>query len=1225
MNDNFDNATSIGTVQAANVNGTVDEATIEINEPSLRYDDIALMEYGSTVWWKWTCPAGLKRYVNVSTAGSMEQFGSMQVLLFIFQGGDLSTLNELTNNTDEYGYPMEDLTFIATPGTTYYLRADPYNTGDTATNVHLGLTSGPLPINDDFASAINLGSGTTASGTGSLDHATVEADEPLLRYDEWSFEYIGSTVWWKWTCPFGSDRLVKVTTAGSKEDVYGSVQVPMDTELAVFTGSDLLGLTPVAEGDDTVLDHTSEVSFVVSAGTTYYIRVDADQWNPSNTSVKVNLTSDGAPITAAAHVAWGKARMTYTGGWNPSVPEPMIPVLTTTALNQAAAHFTSAIALSKSDPEANMLLAIVNLVKLQKEAAFQTLLTQLGVVDTSPDPELPNYTIVEDVNGKELFAAGANSSQGIEYLKTVARPRLLATVAMLEKITSTTFLATLPDHMRLTDSLYVDYGDVVMLRGGCKVLLAFIDIFESYNLISPLQDLSDMSSVGTLDAQHLADALGGLLKFSGSDKRASIKTNLQSAIALYNQGSLHIRTKRPQLRDSSHLFPLRENPTNEADVRVNLDKINRCIGGTTIVENGWSFNAGKLLTGTLSLRDLSPNFKGDKIIKGSVLKPDLGGALVGATVNKVEIYLRSENELYEGDIYLGVQVASGQEMFGSVDDPGGLFPAGSFHVINPVPVPAPGYLFEGWVFQDQIVSTLPAYRVPVIREYTLLAHFAEDNHDDDKDGLSNHDEIRLGTSLTDADSDDDGWPDGLDSLPLLPVPSTFSVSQDFSGISMNLPVGKILSITGLPAGVTYDAVNERLMGRPNFLGAGITIPKSFTITATVKPVTGANFTLQIKFTVEPLSEKLFGTFNGLADRGTTLNADLGGSFGVTITNSGGVSGKLVMNGFTYTIPANVRLDSTPGSPQMATCTVPAIKPTTVSPKVYIRFAIDALTGSLTGTASLLETPGAVGEIHLVAERLAIPALGLVGTYNSVLTPNNHPGDLAYPQGEGYNTLKVANTGAVTWTGVLADGTTLTFATTLSSAGDVPLHVMLYTNRGSIQGWSKVAAGRHTATDPFSWSKKNILTATRSYKDGFPSNIDVDLDGSLYVTTPVPTLFNLLTLTAGANNTDIRFSDGKLDSPFMQPFEIVAPSTVKPIPVSTMLNPNKVVVTSITASTGLFVGSFTTGTVAVPLARRADFKGIIVPHLHRGGGFFLFPESALATSPIYSGKVLIEAD
>lgn len=1079
------------------------------------------------------------------------------------------------------------------------------------------------PANDDFANAINLGAATTATQTGTTDEATVEIDEPLVRIEDLIFLPYGSTVWWKWTCPVGSERLVKVTTAGSEEDGYDPdtfdlIRVPMDTLLAVFTGAGLQTLTPVAEGDDIVLDNTSEVSFVATAGTTYFIRVDAYNSYPSNSSVKVNLTSDGPPTTAAAHVAWGKARMTYTGGWTPALPETMIPVLTANALNQAKTHFEAALVLSKTDPEANLLLALVSLAKLQKEPAFQTLLTQLGVLDSSPNPEMPDYYIDEDLNGNEIFAPGANSSQGIEYLKTVTRPRLLASLAMLEKITSTTFLATLPDHMRLTDSLYVDYGDVLLLRGGCKVLLGLIDLIESYNLIAPLQDLSDLNSLGMLDGQHVADALSGLLKFTGSDKRASLKTNLQSAISLYNLASTHIRNnaKRPLARDQYHLFPLRENPEDEADLRVNLDKINKCLGGTNIVEDGWTFNAGKLLTGTLSLRDLAPNFKGDKIIKSSVPKPDLGGALPGASLTKVENFLRDEEELYEDLIQFGTQVMPGQELFGTVGDPGGFFMAGVGHPISAAP--APGYIFAAWRFQDQTVSILPAFTIPVIREYTLLAQFAEDHRDNDKDGLSNYDEVRLGTNGSHIDSDGDGWPDGLDAAPLTADARKFIVSQNFSGVSLNLPVGKVISISGQPAGVTYDAVNERLVGRPTFLGAAVTTPKTFTIKATVKPATGANFTLEIKFTVEPLGGKLFGTFNGLAERGT-LNGGLGGSLSVAVTNSGAVSGKLVMNGFTYTFPAKVNLETLPAPFAQATCIVPGIKPTAASPKVYIRFTIDADTGSLSGTASPVETPGDVGEIDLEAERLAVPAIGLVGTYNSLLSPSGHPGDLAYPQGDGFTTLKVAATGIVTWGGKLADGTVITGGTTLSSDGDAPLHLMLYTNRGSIQGWSRVNAGRHSVTDPLTWVKKSILTTTRSYKDGFPDTLNVTLDGSLY--NPATALFTQLALAAGTNNTVISFSQGGLDAPFSQSFQIIAPSAVKPPLVSPTLNPNKVVLTGITAASGLFIGSFTIGTPA----RKADYSGIIVPHLNRGGGHFLLPTTSVATSPILSGLVEIEAD
>jgi hypothetical protein len=340
------------------------------------------------------------------------------------------------------------------------------------------------PPNDNFSAAINLGSDVTATDTGTADEASIEEGEPFIRYeDTFIFDYVGATVWWKWTCPAGTERLVNITTAGSTEEgfdeiTFDTIQKPMDTLLMIFTGDTLPGLVPVAESNDITAGVTSAVSFVAVPGTTYHIRVDSENIFPTDSTVRVNLTSQGAPTTAEAHVAWAKARMTYTGDWNPDVSAPSIPVLSSTALNQASGHLQSALALSKSHPEANALQALVTLLKLQKETEFQALLTQLGIVDNSVDPELPNYDLGEDEGGDKHFSETATSMQVIDYGKTIVRPRLTAALAMLEKITSTTFLATLPDHMRIEGSHYVDYGDVLMLRGGFKVLLAILDLAD---------------------------------------------------------------------------------------------------------------------------------------------------------------------------------------------------------------------------------------------------------------------------------------------------------------------------------------------------------------------------------------------------------------------------------------------------------------------------------------------------------------------------------------------------------------------------------------------------------------------------------------------------------------------------------------------------------------------------------------------------------------------------
>jgi|JI6StandDraft_1071083.scaffolds.fasta_scaffold01825_5 hypothetical protein len=1080
----------------------------------------------------------------------------------------------------------------------------------------IGTTHAVAPINDNFASATDLGSAISAIGNSSVDDATPEIGEPFLRFDDqFMLDYFGNTVWWKWTCPTGSDRLVNINTAGSTEDGFDEetldiVTRPLGTILMVFTGTDLASLTPLVESHRAVASVTSEVSFIATPGTTYYIRVEPADSQTFNSDVKLNLTSIGTPTTADSHVAWGKARMNYAGEWTTTSDEPQIPSLTSTALDQAGAHFQSAVTLSKNHPEANVWLAIVSLLKLEKEPAFAALRAELGIIDDSADPNYPNYTFEEDLNGNEKFSPTANSAQAIFFGRNTICPRVLAASSMLEKATSTTFLATIPDHLMQTDSFYMDYGDVLMLRGGLKVLMALMDMLESYQFAANLQELRELNNVNMLDAQHAADLLGDFLKFTSTNKRASLKSNLQAAITLYNQASTHIRTKRPLLRDEHHLFPLRGDPEGELDMRNQLGRINQSLNGTAIIEDGWSINLSKMLSGTLSLRDLTPNFKGNKIIKGSVSRPDMGGILPGSTTTKIENFLRDEEALFEDLIQFGTGVTPGQETFGAVNEPGGMFLPGTSYSISATP--ALGYVFAGWKFGDQTVSPLSPYIFPVVREYTLLAQFAEDNHDDDQDGLSNYSEVQLGTNRSSPDSDNDGWPDGLDASPLTADPRTFIVSQNLGTVSLNLPVGTITAVKNLPVGVTFDAKNQRLLGRPNFLGATVLTPKTFTIVATVKPLTGATYNLNLTFTVEPLPQKFYGVFNGLADRGA-INKDFGGSLNITVTNSGGVTGKLIMGGVTYAFPANLRLETMPAPSNQAVCLLPALKPVKTEPAVYVSLAFNADTGRVTGTASPVQTPNDPSEIDLIAEQQVAPALNMAGTYNSLLTPGNHVSDLAYPQGSGYSIVKLSNKGVITWAGKLADGTTLTGGSTIGSAGEAPLHQMLYNNRGSIQGWSQIAAGRQTNSAPLTWLKKDILTATRSYKNGFPTVLDVNLNGSFY--DPKSTLFNVLGLTPGVVNTVAVFTQANLGSPVSQTFQIIAPSVVK-VPTTTGSNPTKVTL-SIAASTGLFTGSFTPVT-----GRKATFSGAIVPHLQVGGGHFLLPESTLTTSPILSGKVEI---
>ena len=113
------------------------------------------------------------------------------------------------------------------------------------------------PVNDAWIGA-TIVSGSLWSVSGNNQDATSELGEP---------NHAGAapakSVWWNWTAP--SNGTFTITTLGST----------FDTLLAVYQGSSVQALTPVASNDNsTGGGTTSLVSFSVRSGTTYRIVVD---------------------------------------------------------------------------------------------------------------------------------------------------------------------------------------------------------------------------------------------------------------------------------------------------------------------------------------------------------------------------------------------------------------------------------------------------------------------------------------------------------------------------------------------------------------------------------------------------------------------------------------------------------------------------------------------------------------------------------------------------------------------------------------------------------------------------------------------------------------------------------------------------------------------------------------------------------------------------------------
>lgn len=155
------------------------------------------------------------------------------------------------------------------------------------------------PFNDDFAARAVLGSNANvrvrASNAGA--NSSPEAGEP---------QHAGAagtaSLWWSWTAPASAS--VTFNTAGSG----------YDTKLAIYTGTALNALTPVASNDDDTVHgkNTSIVTVNVVANTTYQIAVDCKGGTPGLTLLSIGTVPVNDDFANAQVVTGSSFRLNAT-------------------------------------------------------------------------------------------------------------------------------------------------------------------------------------------------------------------------------------------------------------------------------------------------------------------------------------------------------------------------------------------------------------------------------------------------------------------------------------------------------------------------------------------------------------------------------------------------------------------------------------------------------------------------------------------------------------------------------------------------------------------------------------------------------------------------------------------------------------------------------------------------------------------------------------------------
>ncbi len=326
------------------------------------------------------------------------------------------------------------------------------------------------------------------------------------------------------------------------------------------------------------------------------------------------LAADRAMAQDAALVAQGRAQ------------------LINDQMAAANASFIAATNLAPTDPEAQTLAAITDILALWESPAAGNLAQQLG------------FTIGGGVKHGTAapipagLAANFNLSQVQSFTLTSVLPQIQDADQRLAIALANNpgLISISTQESGTTMAVNLDQGDLLVLRALLQALISDLTLSKALNTNAVLQDLIDLAKDQMLDAQHLRHSYPQLFaRPSGTANAgdlAAAQAAFAQAITLYNQASTYIRTQRSNAQPLFAIDPV--DYPQETKFRQGLATAQAALAAPQPVgpsDKNVSLDLRPVFNGTADPVALMPKFSGSSVVVNSFPDPTFAGILVGST------------------------------------------------------------------------------------------------------------------------------------------------------------------------------------------------------------------------------------------------------------------------------------------------------------------------------------------------------------------------------------------------------------------------------------------------------------------------------------------------------------------------------------------------------------------------------------------------------------------